>query len=450
LNIAIEQTLPMLDDDTTKGDNAAQSFQRFDVASQNLGTHLNEMIAIAVAPWLDDVTHRFNILATAINMAVHGKQFTPFTMKPTTDILGGAKDTAYGQKVLADETEKANKALNVQATDMTELNKAYDSAQRRIAQIASSQVGTLGVGVLDIQKQITGELGAQVRIWQEMKIDPAEIATVLIPGWLDNQKQITKETYATGAATEKVNAEYTDLLSKVKSVLSGALDPGVGVDVESLLPRQDAINEDARRLADVAVNGFASPWAEYFRKEFPDQFQEMAASNDIKTGAAIMLRNFQDGLEPELLDKAAAKERVRKMLIGDANMGALTQEIASELAAEMNIPLQTALAAAQGTLGGSSGAGTEAATSFADAALAQVEGANTGGTIVTTTVTQLRASYGLLATAGTDAGKQWSDAFVGYVSNNTPTQLINILVTLVTPGVVSALNQRGSLTGPVP
>jgi hypothetical protein len=450
LNIAIGQTLPMLDDTGIKGDSAAQSFQRFDVAAGNLQTHLGELIAVKIAPWLDGITEAMAGLAYVMNLLSKGQQMNLFPHAPVKDVLGGTKDVAYGQKVLADETEKANKALHEQGANMDSLKKAYDSAQRSIAQIASSQVGTLGVGVLDIQKQITGELGAQVRIWQEMRIDPEQIATVLIPGWLDEQRKVTKETYATGTATEKVNAEYTDLLSTVKSVLSGALDPGVGVDPSSLLPRQDAINEDARRLADVAVNGFASPWAEYFRTAFPDQFREMAASNDIKQGAALMLRNFQDGLEPELINKDLAKERVRKMLIGDANMGALTQEIAQELAGEMGIPLSEALSAARGTLGGSSGAGTEAATSFADAALAQVEGANTGGSIVTTTITQMRAQYPLLATAGGEAAKQWGDAFIAKVGENVPPQLINILTTLITPQVIAQLGQRGTLTGAVP
>jgi hypothetical protein len=332
---------------------------------------------------------------------------------------------------------------------MTSLKKAYDSANRSIASMASGQVGTLGVGALNVQKQMTAELGAQVRIWQEMKISPDEIANVLIPGWLDQQREVTKETTATGAAVSQVNAEYDNVLGKVKSLLSSSLDPGVGVDPDDLLPRADAINEDARRLADVAVNGWASPWAEYFKNEFPDLFKQMTEGSDIKTAAAQLLQDFQDGLEPELISKDRVKERVKKMLLGDQNMSALATEIATELSQEMGVPLQTALAAAQGTLG-TGGGGTEMASQFSDAALAQVGDSNTGGSIVDTTITQMRARFPLLATAGTDAAKTWGDAFLAKVGDSVPAALVNLLTDLVTPQVVSRMAQRGTLTGATP
>jgi hypothetical protein len=98
------------------------------------------------------------------------------------------------------------------------------------------------------------------------------------------------------------------------------------------------VSEDARRLADVAVNGFASPWADYLSNKFPDTIgAAFSSGGDIKQTAAQLLKDFQDGLRPELLDKEKAKDIVRRAIVGEKNLKSLTDEIAKELAGELGV-----------------------------------------------------------------------------------------------------------------
>lgn len=170
--------------------------------------------------------------------------------------------------------------------------------------------------------------------------------------------RLAKATGGAGGAAQQLSQEFSNLQSKVSSVLSGALNLDVGVDTESILGRSDAINEDARRLADIAVKGFDSPWYGYFQDRFPALFQEFFAGADGSEGAkkqaAQMLKDFEDGLRPELINKDMAKERVKRMLIGEANTKAMADEIAKELAGELGISIQKAQAAAGAALGVSS------------------------------------------------------------------------------------------------
>lgn len=54
---------------------------------------------------------------------------------------------------------------------------------------------------------------------------------------------------------------------------------------------------------------------------------------------AQLLKDFQDGLRPELLDKEKAKDLVRRGLLGEKNLKSLTDEIAKELAGELGVVL---------------------------------------------------------------------------------------------------------------
>jgi len=212
----------------------------------------------------------------------------------------------------------------------------------------------------------------------------------------------------------------------VSGLLSGALSTGVGVDTANFLPREDAINEDARRLADVMVNGFSSPWASYFQTEFPALFQQMTAGGDIKAGAASMLQEFEQGLRPELINQDMVKERVKAMIVGDANMAALASEITSELQAELAgmDPAQIS-GMVNGALGiQDTGVGAGIEDELGNAAL-----------------------QGKIQGTGTTAGKSWGNAFLAYVQDNVPATLIGLLVDLVTPGVRAKITADASAEG---
>ena len=88
-------------------------------------------------------------------------------------------------------------------------------------------------------------------------------------------------------------------------MLSGALSPDIGFDPAGMLPREDDINENARRLAAIANEGIANqPWLEEFKATAPqawsDIMAQVAAGVDAKTAAATIYRDFQSGLRPDL------------------------------------------------------------------------------------------------------------------------------------------------------
>ena len=263
---------------------------------------------------------------------------------------------------------------------------------------------------------------------------------------LDSMFQVDTATKSAAKSAGTLSSAYQAVKGAIDSVLSGALNTGVGVDAESLLPRQDAINEDARRLADVAVNGYASPWADFLQNKFPGMF-DMASGVDLKTQAATLLRDFEAGLVPQLIDKETAKARVKRMLLGDAAMAELGQEIAAEIAAEMNIPLADAQGAVENLIGGGDleGAGKNAAQAIKEGF--SVEG------VATTAITALKSEITndtnteKLVSAGKINGEAWGNAFLGVVRGNVPLELIDILTELVVPGVRAALALDAGLTG---
>ena len=287
----------------------------------------------------------------------------------------------------------------------------------------------------------TGGIGDT--LWQEWQrrnagIGGRGIATELIP--------IPKIGGAGGGGGSSIDSELNSLTGRIKSVLSGALKSGI--DVGALLPREDAVEEPARRLADIAVRGFESPWTEYIKTTFPEIWEQLQSSGDPKGAAASILRDFEAGLRPELLDKSRAKELVKRALLGDANMSALASEIAAELSAEMGISLESAQNAAQSVLGagtGSSGVGT----AFGDGVATGVKDSNAGGRAVAELVSQLAIKDNLTAVynAGQTHGSQYGSGFLATVGANLPGGLIAILVAAVSPGVLATVNAQGGRTG---
>ena len=325
--------------------------------------------------------------------------------------------------------------LNGQVGAARDAASSLNTYARSAGNAAAASAGAIGplrglAGALRAVAMADGGPGRMDK-WEKINYDLTGItpkAYALKGGFDALGETFDSFSYSAGGAASSL--EGFDALdgigSKVQSLLSGSLDVGVGVDPSSFLPREDAINEDARRLADVMVNGFSSPWASYFQSEFPALFQQMTAGGDIKAGAAAMLQDFEAGLRPELINQDMVKERVKAMLVGDANMAALAQEITAELQAEMAgmDPAQIS-AAVGGALGiGETGVGTGIEDELGNAAL-----------------------IGKIQGTGTTAGKSWGNAFLAYVESNVPATLVGLLVDLVTPGVRAKIQAEGSAEG---
>jgi hypothetical protein len=153
--------------------------------------------------------------------------------------------------------------------------------------------------------------------------------------------EMNKNIGAAVPKTKRLTQEFTDL----RSIVQGLWD--------EFLPHVDQPAEAARRIASVMVEGFDSEWVDYFKTTFPDLFAQYmgAAGGDIQAASAMLLKDFQDGLRPELIDKDKIKELAKRMFGADANMRKMVDEIATDLAKELGISIEEAQELAGGAAG---------------------------------------------------------------------------------------------------
>lgn len=269
---------------------------------------------------------------------------------------------------------------------------------------------------------------------------------------------------ARGGLSEAERA-FDGLRGKVESMLQGALSPNVSI-VDGILPREDDINENARRLAAIANEGIGDQsWMEEFKTEVPALFDEIIAAADPRSAAARIFQEFQAGLRPELIDKSLVKERIKAMITGEQEMSALATEIANELAAEMGVSLPQAMAAAQSALGVSP-TGDKSLLSDAGAASAAIK-----PTFDLTDVRAAGATAGLEFAAGMDANgaaskfssgfmlsmkefyirfyasgaasaNEYNNGFLTQFRSSVPVEIVLTLATLVTPEVLRNIAAR--------
>lgn len=354
------------------------------------------------------------------------------------------------------------------------INQLASSAAGRLSSVFSGASDLLGGGSAAFGEfeRINSGLQTQINLWEQAGKSADEIG-FLVDAWIRTQSDSFSDQRAAmreaerGAtsygstlsqAASSAASEFDDLKSKVAGVLSGARGDIAGINLDELLPREDAVAENARRLADIAVNGFkGQDWLGEFASAVPDVFKIISESGDPKAAAANVLRDFQAGLVPELIDKERAKDLVRRMILGEQQADTLAAEIAAELAAEfgagapadLNALVSQALggggAAAAGTAGAAGGAqaGTDAAQSFASsfATAASGVGAQIAASLKVDSV------IALIKDAGKAAGEGWGEMFLGVVGDHVPAALVDLLTNLVTPGVQAQLAQQQSLTG---
>lgn len=406
-----------------------------------------------------DLTFGFNALGAAGGIAAEG-------IRRVGEIAPWAAGQLAALKAQSDATR-----ASLAATQSAALGKLESAAMGAIgagAMSASEAARIYGPAEERLRAQqkaleAVGYEGAELKFkMEELAARSAEPFTNATEATREAEREARKYASALsgsgggggGSVTDAVaeaEAAFESLRGKVAGVLSGALDTGTGVDPDKALeamgfPRADAINENARRLADIAANGLkGQDWLGEFQKEVPDIWNMIRLAQNPQAEAAMLLRDFQDGLLTSPIDRGMAKEIVKRAIMGEQNMAALATEIANELSAEMGIPLSQALAAAQGTLGGGTGAG-ELAQNFTDGAIAGLTEAGGGIVFVDTFVEQMKARYTLLSSAGKEAGTQWGASFMAAVGDNVPSALISLLTELVTPGVFAKFAQQGSLT----
>ena len=380
------------------------------------------------------------------------------------DMLGGAMGRVIG---MMGAVNGAIMGIAGTASDfLNELTSMMGGAEMSLFGIGADNGQGLQGG-RDYVAEMLPEVQSMVNQWIANGATLEEITTVLLPDYLSDLRSANAELYTASKSVLGVNDGYNKLKSTVSSIVSGAIGPVAGVDANDLLAnmgmRPDAVNENARRLASLAVNGIdpkSQPWLEEFKNEVPGIWEEIANSDDPKAAAAKILKDFQDGLRPELLDKERAKELVKRALIGDANTKQLIDEIAGELANEMGISLGEAKAKATEVLGGGTGettgvslaptidgaAAASAASTFASAFTSAIEGGSLGADLGGALMVQITASLAMVEETGRTAGNGFIKGFTG-TFDSIPTAFIAAVVSLAMPGIMSNINTNGGRTG---
>lgn len=436
-NAAITADLPALED-------AKNRISLYTTAIHTLGEAYNETAAKTGAPLLD-LGQLVNGVVVFQDMAAALDQVAEAEQRATAD---ATRLSAAQQRLRGEITATLDR--------LREIEGIAASASGALSSSFKGAIGELGAaGAFQGYQAANAELQGMIAHWETIH-DDQEMIDFLTSEYVRQIQDANMELGRTEVATSAVSSAASDaaaafesLKSKVAGVLSAQLDPGVGVDVDSLLPRADAINEDARRLADVAVNGFDSPWAEYLNEKFPELFKgAFEGGGDLKTAAAQVLRDFQDGLVPELLDKDQAKERIKRMLLGEANMAELAQEIAQELTQEMGG--QFSVGQIQGAVNMALGQSGEAAPeedAFGQGMLTALRDNQAGAKLIAELASQVKAGFAILLANGREAGAEWGRGFTAVVKENVPPELVAILTELVTPEVYARLRIQTSLTG---
>lgn len=259
------------------------------------------------------------------------------------------------------------------------------------------------------------------------------------------------ETGKWATSLDKVNTgaseaekKFDALKSKVSSMLQEGLSPDVSI-ADGILPREDDINENARRLAAIANEGLGDQsWMKEFKTEVPGIFDELVAAADPRAAAARIFTEFQAGLRPELIDRSLVKERIKAMITGEQEMSSLATEIAQELAAEMGLSLPEALSAAQSALGVKPTGNTDQfGSGFEEGIDAQATAAGSLAKIAKAFLeneSNVRASGGVV-------GAWWGEGFMAVVGDNVPPGLLDMLTSKLLPLILAGIAQRNSTTG---
>lgn len=449
-------------------------------------------------PKLDNNRQKQEAVATAEEQAAAAATLAKYTVDALAGSMYGANAAAQAMAGGLSQVQAMAGATvgiiynlrdaNIELQRVSNANLAKPNAYAQIVpqinQIGTGLVDNLGLpGAIDKADELKRQFKDQYDTLKALGYTEDQI-TLAMQAQVSETQKWAAGLDDVGQEAEAAKRQFEDIKSAISGIvkeqlkvepfkasdlyspdqLAGlGLSPDAQVSVDQAANggrRPDAINENARRLAAIAKEGIADqPWLEEFKREVPRIFDEVAQSADPRGTALKMLQEFEAGMRPELLDRDAIKQRVKTMLLGDANVNAYIQEIAAELSAELGVSMETALASTNAALGLPTAAAGGNGANGESAGLTAGQSFTTGfeqGIDATRIVTKLSNdlklpdNLQLIYTAGTTAGSNWGQGFMATVGNNIPAMLIGVLVNVVTPGVWAQIQARQSQTGAQP
>ena len=350
---------------------------------------------------------------------------------------------------IVDATQAAYTATAAMGKGAVEADATAAGALRRIAarvdvittraNIAAGALARMGAaadGISGNQNRVLAAVRGEGIAEGSRKLDEVADASGRLASGLQNVIDVGTG----GGGISSVGDQFDDLRSKVQGIIDQSTTLDVGLDPANFLPREDAINENARRLAAIMRDGIGNQeWLEEFKSEVPSLWEELSTSGDPRAAAARMLQDFQAGLRPELLDKEQIKSRVRQMLLGDQSSADLANEIAQELATELGVSLAQAQAAVGGYMGGGLGATVPLEQAGPD-------GAQPAQNFVAKWTSTVNGLLNDFNSSGVLAGNAFGTGFMS-VQGVYIDQWAAALVSIVTAGVLANMAAQASRTG---
>jgi hypothetical protein len=114
-----------------------------------------------------------------------------------------------------------------------------------------------------------------------------------------------------------------------------------------------AVAEDARRLAAIAAGDFSGEAAKLLEQSNPELFRKVMEAEDPAVVAQGILQKFNRGIDEfGLIDREAAKQRIKNLFLGGQAQDQLIQELTSEVAQDLGVNVAQVQAAIRGEFGG--------------------------------------------------------------------------------------------------
>ena len=264
-------------------------------------------------------------------------------------------------------------------------------------------------------------------------------------GMQDTADGIRETNREMGRAT-KTTSEYDKALQELKSTIDsviGSVISGtsslVSFDPFDLVSNPDGPARDFGRMWDVAINGFQSQWLDELRAQglIPQDVLDQG-EDALKRFAEAKSRAFQAGTDLSLMDKGKLKELVLERIRAQEALAGLRDEILRDIMGS-GVSKAKATSALDSVFGEGdmTAAGTAGATGYAEGFLGSMSGQ--GGRIAATLAIEVEAHKTEFQESGKAAGGIWGKAFLRIVGDNVPPELVLLLVSLVTPGVMERI-----------
>lgn len=223
-------------------------------------------------------------------------------------------------------------AASMQQLEFQAVSSSIAMASRLVPSLGVAGAYDVGLGFGREQEALAQQFqaGNEARIGRgQAPIDQSVYEQFYMPALSANQNarvtdQMSDLSGAAGGAVDALD-QVKGAIESLASGLSQDTTKGL-IPLDEMLPREDEIDEKARQMADVAVKGFQSPWFEGLKDMFPEDVLAEGESA-VKTAAAQMVKDHQEGVTMMFYDTEKAAEQVLEKIKGQVEQQKYLEEV---------------------------------------------------------------------------------------------------------------------------